>query len=80
MKTVNDYLHQKASYNKIPLNGTFELSPVCNFRCKMCYVRRTPEQIRQAGKSLIPWQRWLELIANTNPMSCSPRYNSRNPG
>ncbi len=61
MRTINDYLHQKASYNKIPLNGTFELSPVCNFRCKMCYVRRTPEQIRQAGKSLIPWQRWLEL-------------------
>lgn len=61
MQTLTDYLHQKASVNKIPINGTFELSPVCNFACKMCYVRRTPEQIRSEGKTLIPWQKWLEL-------------------
>jgi MoaA/NifB/PqqE/SkfB family radical SAM enzyme len=61
MRTLTDYLHQKASVRKIPINGTFELSPVCNFACKMCYVRKTPEQIRKEGKSLIPWQRWLEL-------------------
>lgn len=61
MMTVSDYLHKKASQRKIPLSGTFELSPVCNFSCKMCYVRRTPEQIRKEGKALIPWQKWLEL-------------------
>lgn len=58
---VSDYLYKKASQRKIPLGGTFELSPVCNFACKMCYVRRTPEQIRREGKELIPWQKWLEL-------------------
>lgn len=58
---ISDYLFAKASRNKIPLNGTFELSPVCNFSCKMCYVRKTPEQIRAQGKSLIPWQDWLAL-------------------
>jgi MoaA/NifB/PqqE/SkfB family radical SAM enzyme len=41
--------------------GTFELSPVCNFACKMCYVRKTMHQISQEGKSLIPWEKWLEL-------------------
>lgn len=61
MPTVSDYLHKKASIQKIPLSGTFELSPVCNFACKMCYVRKTPEQIRREGKELIPWQKWLEL-------------------
>lgn len=61
MYTLTDFLHQKASRQKVPLNGTFELSPVCNFACKMCYVRKTPEQIRCEGKSLIPWQRWAEL-------------------
>lgn len=61
MRTLTDYLHQKASVGKIPINGTFELSPVCNFACKMCYVRKTPEQIRREGKCLIPWQKWLEL-------------------
>lgn len=58
---ITDYLHKKASGRKIPLNGTFELSPVCNFACKMCYVRKTPEQIRREGKALIPWESWLEL-------------------
>lgn len=58
---LSNYLYQKASIRKIPLNGTFELSPVCNFACRMCYVRKTPAQIRAEGKKLIPWQDWLEL-------------------
>ena len=61
MITVSDYLYAKASRNRVPLGGGFELSPVCNFSCKMCYVRRTPEQLRREGKKLIPWQKWLEL-------------------
>ncbi len=61
MKSLTDYLHAKAAQNRIPLEGTFELSPVCNFSCKMCYVRKTPAQIRQEGKTLIPAERWLAL-------------------
>lgn len=61
MISVEEYLHSKASRNKIPLSGTFELSPVCNFACRMCYVRKTPEQIREEGKRLRSWQEWLEL-------------------
>ena len=58
---VSDYLYAKASRNKIPLNGTFELSPVCNFACRMCYIRKTPAQLHREGKELIPWQDWLAL-------------------
>lgn len=61
MLTVSDYLYRKAADNRIPLGGTFELSPVCNFSCKMCYVRKTPEQIRAEGKRLRSWEEWLEL-------------------
>ena len=61
MNSVSDYLYRKASINKIPLNGTFELSPVCNFSCKMCYVRKTPEQIEKSGKRLRSWTEWVEL-------------------
>lgn len=61
MQTLSDYLHAKASYHKIPLDGTFELSPVCNFSCRMCYVRKTYQQIQQEGKSLHTWQEWLDL-------------------
>lgn len=58
---LSDYLYQKASRKKVPLMGTFELSPVCNFACKMCYVRKTMAQISREGKSLIPAERWLDL-------------------
>lgn len=58
---LSDYLYSKASQRKVPLMGTFELSPVCNFSCKMCYVRKTMAQINELGKNLIPWEKWLEL-------------------
>lgn len=61
MTTYSEYLYKKASVNKIPLNGCFELSPVCNFACKMCYVRKTPEQVRKEGKKIKEWTEWLKL-------------------
>lgn len=57
----SDYLYKKASINKVPLFGCFELSPVCNFSCKMCYVRKTYSQIKQEGKDIIDWKQWLAL-------------------
>lgn len=61
MNTITDYLHRKASANAVPLSGSFELSPVCNFSCKMCYIRKTPQQIIKEGGSLIDWKDWLAL-------------------
>lgn len=61
MPLISDRLFQKASINKIPLNAGFELSPICNFSCRMCYVRRTKEQIEEEGKSLRSWKEWLKL-------------------
>ena len=58
---LSDYLYSKASQRRVPLMGTFELSPVCNFSCRMCYVRKTMAQITREGKSLIPWEQWLKL-------------------
>lgn len=61
MSNISDYLHAKASKRRIPLSATFELSPVCNFKCKMCYVRSTNEQILAQGKKLKDWKEWLEI-------------------
>ena len=61
MPLISDYLFRKASAKKIPLQGAFELSPVCNFSCKMCYLRKTPEQIAQSGRKLKDWREWLKL-------------------
>ena len=61
MNTLTDFLYAKAAKNKIPFGGAFELSPVCNFRCKMCYVRKTSQQLEASGQHLHDWKEWLEL-------------------
>ena len=61
MITVSDVLHQRAAQAKVPLSGVFELSPVCNFACKMCYVRKTPAQLRAEGKQLLTCRDWLAM-------------------
>lgn len=44
----------------VPVSGIFELTPRCNLRCKMCYVRLTPEQMAPYGQELTAAQ-WIEL-------------------
>ena len=61
MPQISDYLYRKASANKIPLGASFELSPVCNFACKMCYLRKTAAQVKAEGKRIRDWTEWLAL-------------------
>lgn len=58
---LTQYLFTKASQKKIPLSGTFELSPVCNFSCRMCYVRMTPSQVAAHSRPAMTLERWLSL-------------------
>lgn len=44
-KAIEKFLSDKARENFVPLHGQFELTPVCNLDCKMCYVHLTPEQM-----------------------------------
>ena len=43
---------EKAFVDAIPISGTFELTPRCNFRCRMCYVHLEPSEIPKYGKEL----------------------------
>ncbi|MEI3339219.1 MAG: hypothetical protein V8R80_04085 [Eubacterium sp.] len=53
-------LHRKAGVKKIPLSGTFELSPLCNMSCKMCYIKMTAEE-QKAKDWLRSKEDWLRL-------------------
>ena len=57
---ITDYLHRKATRLRIPLNGTFELTPLCNMDCKMCYVRMSKEQ-QEKVRPLRTAKEWLNL-------------------
>ncbi len=57
---ATEYLHRKASVAGVPLSGTFELTPVCNMDCKMCYVRMSHQE-QTAIAPLASAARWLEM-------------------
>ena len=57
---ITEYLYQKAAASGIPLSGTFELTPVCNMDCKMCYVRLCKQEQEAIGP-LATADRWLKL-------------------
>ena len=54
------YLDIKARERGIPLHGTFELTPLCNLNCKMCYVHLGREQIDM--KRMLSFDQWKALI------------------
>ena len=45
---VRKYLGFKARDRGVPVSGVFELTPLCNLDCKMCYVHLRKEQMRGA--------------------------------
>lgn len=59
-------LNQRAAQTGIPLNATFELTPRCNMRCKMCYIHRPeclPKQLPLCPKSF-----WLDMARQAKEM------------
>ncbi len=53
-------LHLLAKKDNVPLVGTFELTPRCNFDCKMCYVHLKEDQIKEHGTELSK-DEWLRI-------------------
>ena len=58
-----EYLHRKASITKTPISGTFELSPLCNMDCKMCYIKMSKEKQESIAR-LRTNEEWIELAQN----------------
>ena len=60
-RPLTDYLYAKACRMHTPLNGTFELSPVCNFACKMCYVRKSAREVRESPRGILTLADWRRI-------------------
>lgn len=58
---MNEYLSYKARQTDTPIDGAFELTPLCNLDCKMCYVHLRPEQF-QPGERLLTVEEWKTII------------------
>ena len=59
MNSMLRQLNRKTVLAGVPLNGSFELTPLCNLRCAMCYIHR-PECLPPRPE-LLPLSFWLEL-------------------
>lgn len=61
-RKITDKLIYQAGMKRIPISGTFELTPTCNFSCKMCYVRKGTKEVDDEGglKSVEQWLEWAK--------------------
>lgn len=61
---VESRLVAKATLNRIPISASFELTPLCNLNCEMCYVRMNSEKLEYLGgeKKLDYWIRVAEEL------------------
>ena len=59
-KDLAGYLGFKAREKGVPVVGQFELTPLCCFDCKMCYVHLVKEQMN--GRAVLPVGTWKDLI------------------
>ena len=58
--TYSQILLDKCKEREIPYHVGFELTPLCNFDCNMCYVHLSPEEVQKEGKILTTDQ-WIHL-------------------
>ena len=52
-------LTDKAYREDVPLNGSFELTPLCNLDCKMCYVHLQDSSVRH---QMLSGKQWIGLM------------------
>lgn len=59
-KTMRSYLNFRAREKNIPISGCFELTPLCNLDCKMCYVHLNKKQL--GNSKLLDVDTWKKII------------------
>lgn len=66
-KGIKDAIWLQARRDCVPINGTFELTPLCNFRCRMCYVRLSADELASRGR-LYSTHEWVNLARQAMDM------------
>ncbi len=57
---IVEMLTADAKRKRRPITVNFELLPVCNLDCKMCYIRTEMKTVQEKG-GLIPAEKWLNI-------------------
>ena len=65
--TFEEHICNKASLLKTPITGNFELLPLCNMTCKMCYIRLEKKEMIHEG-NMLDYNRWIEIAKEAKEM------------
>ena len=57
---VRRFMGFKAREKNVPISGSFELTPLCNLDCKMCYVHLNKDQMH--GAALLSVDAWKDIM------------------
>lgn len=57
---MENFLMRKSRLHGRPYCATLELTPLCNFDCKMCYMHLSKEQMKREGRMLTT-DEWLNI-------------------
>ena len=57
---IEERLVAKATLANIPIGGTFELLPLCNMNCDMCFIRLNKDEMNSIGR-LKSADEWLNI-------------------
>lgn len=58
--SAEKYICEKATINRVPINGILELTPHCNMQCNMCFVQLTTSESSKLG-SLKSGNEWIRM-------------------
>ena len=59
---MRNYFDAMARQKATPVHGYFELTPLCNLNCKMCYIHLTEQQMRETGRTLLTGSQWISIM------------------
>lgn len=59
-KLTKRFLDEKARIRGVPISGAFELTPLCNLDCRMCYVHLNRAQMQ--GAPLLATEQWKDIM------------------
>lgn len=62
VRRARKYLGRRAREKGVPIHGTFEVTPLCNLDCKMCYVHLSEAQLRETDERLLTVDEWKNIM------------------
>ena len=67
LRSSEQMLALRAAALHVPFAGTFELTPVCNMNCRMCYIRICTEERKKQGRLLCA-DEWIRIAAQAKEL------------